>query len=356
MPNRSGEDKIDKHQCLKLKMNSHRLPNVNKTEKVVMKEVIVIVVTLAVLLAVSSVRAGVCEIKNGSFEDDGYMSDITVQEPNAWDANIPAAKFGGYVYTDAYTDGIYNLTLYSRWTTFAGGDMATVSQQVSLTDVHEIIFDLKLDTDWSKWDPNICTAVLLIDDDVVWESKSVGSDVRGQYLDQTYRVEDKYRTLGPHRLSLGIRMNLDQMVLQSYITQWDSLECTLHCGGGGLLTGDFNRDCYVDMSDLKLVADAWLDDVDPYYRCNLYRGDDLAGYGTISFGDFAIYAVGWHGNMEAFDEFAEKWLDEVDLDDQHNLFGAGDVEASGIVNFLDLTILADNWLGSSLVQEVISEP
>ena len=184
----------------------------------------------------------------------------------------------------------------------------------------------------------------------------MGSDVRGEYPDQIYTVEDKYRDANPHTFSLGIRVNVTEKLKDFYKTQWDSIQCTYYCGGGGLLAGDLNRDCYVDMSDLRLVADAWLDEVDQYYGGNLYRGDDLAGYGTISLDDFAIYAVGWDGNMGIFEEFAEKWLDEVDLDDPYNLFGGDDVGASGIVNFLDFMILADNWLGSSLVQEVVSEP
>ena len=323
-----------------------------------MKKVTVIGVTMVVLLAPNLVRADVCEVVNRSFEDDGPIDDITKEDPNGWQVNVPVDKFGGYIRTEWITEGRFNATLYSQdYVNFDEEDMATISQQMYLADVNQIIFDVKLDTFYaSEWDPNKCSAVLLIDEDVVWESNSVGSDVRGEYLDQIYTVEDKYRDENAHTFSLGIRVNVTEKLKDFYKTQWDSIRRTCYCGGGGLLAGDFNRDCYVDMSDLKLVADAWLDEVDPYYGCNLYRGDDLAGYGTISFGDFAIYAVGWDGNMEAFQEFAGKWLDEVDLGDQHNLFGADDVEASGIVNFLDLTIFADNWLGSSLIQEVVSEP
>lgn len=323
-----------------------------------MKKVIVIGVTMVAMLAANWVRADVCEVVNGSFEDDGPIDDITKEDPNGWQVNVPTDKFGGYIRAEWITEGRFSVTLYSQdYVDFDEGDMATISQQMYLADVNQIIFDVKLDTFYaSEWDPNKCSAVLLIDDDVVWESNSVGSDVRGEYLDQIYAVDDKYRDENAHTFSLGIRVNVTEKLKDFYKTQWDSIERTCYCGGGGLLAGDLNRDCYVDMSDLKLVADAWLDEVNPYYGGNLYRGDDLAGYGTISFGDFAVYAVGWDGNMAVLQAFAEKWLDEVDLDDQHNLFGGGDVEASGIVNFLDLTILADNWLGSSLIQEVVSEP
>lgn len=323
-----------------------------------MKKVTVIGVTMVALLAANWVRADVCEILNGGFENDGPIDDITKEDPNGWQVNVPVDKFGGYIRAEWFTEGSFGATLYSRdYVDFDEGDMATISQQMYLADVNQITFDVRLDTFYaSEWDPNKCSAVLVIDDDVVWESNSVGSDVRGEYLDQIYTVGGKYRDDNPHTFSLGIRVNVTEKLKDFYKTQWDSIECTYYCGGGGLLAGDFNRDCYVDMSDLRLAADAWLDEVDPYYGCNAYRDDDLAGYGTVSFGDFAIYAIGWDGNMGAFGEFAAKWLDEVDLDDQHNLFDADDVEASGIVNFLDLAFLAGDWLGSTFVEEVVPEP
>lgn len=323
-----------------------------------MKKVTVIGVTMVVLLGANMVQADVCRIVNGSFEDDGPMDDITKEDPNGWQVSVPAGKFGGYIRADWFTEGRFSATVFSQdYVDFDEGDMATISQQMYLADVNQISFDLKLDTFYaSEWDPNTCSAVLLIDYEVVWESNSVGSDVRGEYLNQIYTVGNKYRDDNPHTFSLGIRVNVTEKLKDFYKTQWDSIECTYYCGGGGVLAGDVDRNCYVDMADLKLMADVWLDEVDPYYGCNLYRGDDVPGYGTISFGDFATYAAGWDGDVGAFREFAEKWLDEVELDDQHNLFGADDVEASGIVNFLDLAFLAGDWLGSTFVEEVAPEP
>jgi hypothetical protein len=227
--------------------------------------------------------------------------------------------------------------------------MATVSQWIYLADANQIKFDVRLELS-SAWDPNISTAVLLIDDEVVWESNSVGADVRGEYLNQIYTVEDKYRDEGLHKLSLGIRVNAGQMLFRRYFTHWDSIECKLFCNGGGLLAGDFNRDCYVDINDLKLAADVWLDEVDQYDRRNLFGGDDLAGYGTIDFSDFAVYSQSWQGNAADLKMFADKWLDEVDLDDPYNLFKDDDVEPNGIVNFFDFSIFADDWLSTSYEQ------
>lgn len=307
---------------------------------------------MVVLLAASLVRASVCEIVNGSFEDNGWISDIAVKDPNGWTANVPADKFRGYVSSDWRTDGSYNLTLYSEfWKMFASGDMATVSQQMELADVNEITFDLKLDTSaFSPWDPNKCTAVVLIDGDAVWESTSTGTDVRGEYRDQAFVVGEKYKTPGLHRLSLGIRVNVAEQLWDRYVTHWDSIDCTSYCGGGGLLGGDFNRDCYVNVNDLKLLADAWGNEIDPYDRRNLSRGDDIEGYGTISFLDFAAYAANWDGNIPNLKIFAQKWLAEVDSDDEHNLFRDDDVEPSGSINFLDFATFADDWLGTSYTE------
>ena len=316
-----------------------------------MKRTIVFGVTMVVLLALNSAQASVCQIVNGSFEDDAWISDIAIKDPNGWTANVPADNFRGYVGSDWRTDGSYNLTLYSQfYQTFTPGDMATVSQQLYLADVNEIRFDLKLDTYFSPWDPNKCTAVVLIDGDVVWESKNTGTDVRGEYRNQATTVGEKYKTPGLHKLSLGIRVNMAELLSDGYITDWDSIRCTLYCGGGGLLAGDLNHDCYVDVNDLKLVADAWLGKVDPYDRRNPFRGDDVEGYGTINFLDFAAYADIWKGSISDLSAFASKWLAEVDLNDEHNLFRGDDVEPHAIVNFRDFGVFADNWLGSSYTE------
>ncbi len=254
-------------------------------------------VVMVMMLAGNMAQAEVCEIVNGSFEDDDRIYDITAQEPNGWDVNVPANKFSGYVYRDWPADGSYNLTVYSQWfETFDVNDMATVSQQVYLADVNQIIFDLKLETySMTGWDPNKCTAVLLIDDDVVWESNNASSDVRGEYFDQTCIIESKYRNEDLHKLSLGIRINVAEMLWERYIVQWDFIQCTLYCGGSELLAGDFNYDCRVDMSDFKLVADVWLGEVGPDSRYNLFKDDDVDTNGIVSFFDFAVFADTWMG-------------------------------------------------------------
>ncbi|GAG73870.1 unnamed protein product, partial [marine sediment metagenome] len=166
-------------------------------------------------------------VRNGSFENDGVINFITEEDsPRYWcDVNLPVDKFGGWV------DGMYwsthdgnSLTLYSEMSeTFAAGDMATVSQQVYLTDVNEIIFDLNLSTIWGSefWDPNR-SAVLLIDGNIVWDSNNIlGPDASGVYLNQIVDVNEIYRDANSHILSLGIRANISEYSIIQYWAQWD---------------------------------------------------------------------------------------------------------------------------------------
>jgi hypothetical protein len=189
------------------------------------------------------------------------------------------------------------LLISSQWfKAFTAGERAIVSQDVFLDDVNEITFDLKLDTYTGyRWDPNNATAVMMIDDGIVWEPNRASSDIRGEYIGQSYAVEDKYRDDNPHKLSFGIRINIDTAAgfFEFYRVRWDSIECVIFCNGGGLLAGDFNRDCYVDVDDLQQAANVWLFEVESGDIHNLYREDDLAGFGTINFFDLAILADNW---------------------------------------------------------------
>ena len=262
-------------------------------EKVAMSKEMVIAVALVVLWASDCAWPGVCEVVNGSFEDDGLIEDITVSEPNGWDPNIPVDKFGGYVDREWPTDGSFNLTLYSEYyADFDANDMATVSQQVYLTDVNQIIFDLKLETYYGDpWDPNKCTAVLLIDDDVVWESNSVGSDVRDEYYDQTYDVNEIYNDISVHKLSLGLRVNVSEELTDYYKAHWDFVRLGTYCGGFGLISGDINRDCYVDMNDLEMLVEVWLEEVGVNSKYNLFSYGDPNG--IVDFLDFGVLAHNW---------------------------------------------------------------
>jgi len=262
-----------------------------------MRNLISIGAMMVVLFAAGLAQADVCEIINGSFEDDRRIDDITIQEPNGWDVNMPLGKFTGKTDASWSTDGTFSLSISSQWfIAFDANDSATVSQDVFLSDVNEIMFDLKLDTYTGlAWDPNNATAVVLVDDEVVWEPNDASPDIRGEYIGQSYAVEDKYRDGNPHKLSFGLRINIDtaEGFFEFYRVWWDSIECSILCDGGGLLAGDFNRDCYVDAGDLQEATDVWLLDLDSEDRHNLFRDDDIDGFGTVNFFDLAIFADNW---------------------------------------------------------------
>ena len=264
---------------------------------IMMRHIIMVSLIASVISCCVIAQETACEIINGSFEGDGSIADITKREPNGWEPNVPSGKFTGSIDASWSTDGNFNLFLSSQWfTAFDANDTAMVSQDVFLDDVNEITFDLKLDTySGSGWDPNIATAVVMIDDEIVWEPNIASPDIRGEYIGQSYAVEDKYRDENPHKLSLGLRINIDTQsgFFEFYRVRWDSINCIVYCDGGGLLAGDFNRDCLVDAGDLQQAAGVWLLEVESGNKYNLYRDDDLEDIGTVNFYDLAILADNW---------------------------------------------------------------
>jgi hypothetical protein len=250
---------------------------------------------LIVLVLGSWAKGGVGMIVNGSFEDDGLIYDIGVEDPNGWDVNLPdAEEFGGYVDTFWVTDGTYNLTLYSiYYGDFEANDIVTVSQPVYLTDVNEVVFNLKLESlyGWA-WDPNKITAVVLVDGEVVWESNSVGSDVRGEYVGQVYEVNDIYQGAGPHELALGLRVNVTEQLRDFFLAQWDFVTVTLCCDGLGLVPGDITRDCYVNTKDVRELCQVWLDETGADSKYNLY-GDAEDPNGLVNLRDYSVLAAHW---------------------------------------------------------------
>ena len=271
--------------------------NLGEREIMMTRNLILIGVVMAMLFTANPTQAEICEIVNGSFESDGKIDNIITQDPNGWIAEIPSGgKFTAKMDASWSTDGNWSLNISSQWfTPFAAGDMAKVSQQISLEDVNEITFDVRLETyTGAKWDPNDATVFMMIDDDLVWEPNNAVPDLRGVY-EQSYAVEDKYRDGNLHTLSIGLRINVDMPngFFEFYRTWWDNIECGLFCNGGGFLAGDFNRDCYVDISDMKLMAELWLAERPVSDRFNLITDDDTDPNDIVNFFDFSIFADNW---------------------------------------------------------------
>ena len=262
------------------------------------RNLILIGVVTAMLFTANQTQAGTCEIVNGSFEADGLINNIIQQDPNGWVAEIPSdGKFTAKTDASWSTDGNWSLNIASQWfIAFAAGDMAKLSQQIYLDDVNEITFDVRLNTyTGARWDPNNATVFLMIDDDVVWEPNNAVPSLSGLYLGQSYAVEDEYRDGDLHTLSFGLMINVDAPggFFEFYRSWWDNIECSLFCNGGGFLPGDFNRDCYVNITDMKLMADFWLAELPVYDRFNLVSDDDVDETGFVNFLDFSVFADNW---------------------------------------------------------------
>jgi len=174
-----------------------------------MKKTTVIVAVMIMFLAGNSTKAGVSLIMNGSFESDGIINDITAQAPRRWcDVNLPAGQFGGKVDTYWSTHGDYSLILFSKSNlTFAVGDMATVSQDVYLKDVNQIIFDIELSGTHSAfpWQSDKFSAIVFIDSNFVWDSRDWVPDGDGVYSFEVNGIDVNDANL--HTLSLAMRAN-----------------------------------------------------------------------------------------------------------------------------------------------------
>jgi hypothetical protein len=257
----------------------------------------------AVVLFVAATGWADCPLLNGSFED-GPVENLRLVDPNHWDANVPQGKFRGQVLNDWPTDGRLNLTLVSEWfVPIEPNDMATVSQELVLDGVAAFVFDVRLYTLGSQpWDPNEAAAMVLIDDDVVWESPSETFDAPREYLDQTFEVDPKYWDTQPHKLTLALRINRGGSLWERYVADWDRIACTVLCGGGGVLAGDFDRDCFVDRDDLMLMSVHWLTQVPVDSPYNTSSFDDTESHGTVNFYDWAVMADHWLSSSLAAQE------------------------------------------------------
>ena len=308
------------------------------------------VTAVCMLISAATTQGFICTIVNGSFEDDGPIPDITIYEPNGWDVNMPGSKFSGWVGNDWVTDGNLNLTISSNWlTAFQAGDIALVLQEVDLRDANLLTFDLNLDTSGGAWNPAKRTFVVMIDETIVWESGSTGSDVRGEYFDCV--VDVSAYNQGPYLLSFGLRVNQNEGKFDSllyYYADIDYVGLDCDCRGYGIVPGDFNIDCVVDINDLKLLSKVWLEELPVTDKFNLYDVNDAPPYGIINFRDYAVLAdIRDSNDLSDIEFFTSIWLDEVETGDEWNLYGGDDIQPLDWINFLDYAVFAENWLKSS---------
>jgi len=294
---------------------------------------------MAGLLFTNEIQAAVSVVRNGSFEYDGQIADITVKSPKNWcDVNVPTSKFGGYVNSvwSTYINGGYSLTLYSKSLAKCNaGDMAAVSQDVYLTeDANQIIFDLKLNTSSGSWDPTKRSAIVMIDGTVVWDSNDWPADSNSEYRNQVIDITD-FNGIGDanlHTLSVAIKSKVTETVFpyREYRTRWDFVKFDTHCGGFGYLPEDLNRDCYIDFADFAMLAGYWLEP-DPDYKFDLFEDED----NTINQFDLMVFAEGWLDNSD--------WRNYQEDNCYEAQLPAGDLNDDGAVDLKDFAILADWW-------------
>jgi len=313
---------------------------------------------LIALLAVSTASAGPAVIFNGSFENDGSIDDSTVAAPRRWTGvNVPADKFRWWVDTDWSSEGDYSLSMYSEiFKPLASTDMASVSQTVYIQNATELIFDVRLGTlQGDPWDPDKRTARVMIDDDVVWDSDSLGAEATGRHLDVTVPL-DPNLTADPnsHTLSLVLKSNADETeYFAEYLVQWDLVRFDRHCQGFGYLPEDLNLDCTVNMGDYAILANVWLAAA-PDRRIDLFADQVIDGLDLEALASAWLQCTGPgegcfvaellqpdlndDGIVDYLDlaAFYEKWLDYEDYRIQ-------DLDGSGFVDFDDYVLLADTW-------------
>ena len=303
--------------------------------------VLVLVMFFAGTTVLGQVRNSL--VRNGSFEYDGASIDyITADDaPRYWcDVNLVEDKFGASLWSGGLTEGNYYLRVYcTDYGEFNQGDMGLISQEVYLDDANEIIFDLQLSTPYGdEWDPLKRSAVVAIDGNVVWESNSVGTDVRGLYEGQVCTIPQGYKNGQTHIVSVGIRINsgTDGFPIE-YDSEWDFVKFDVHCGGFGHLAADLNQDCYVTLADLAVLGLSWMSEP-------ASAKDDLYEDGIVDNLDLALFAEDWLFNTDwtRWGQARTVRMEKLALD----------LDLSGEIDAGDLMILSEFWLGDGTCAQI----
>jgi hypothetical protein len=280
-----------------------------------------VVTASAAMLICCGICSGVGIVKNGSFENDGYIEYVTqADRPEYWcNVSYDQSKFVTSVRNDWATDGDYSLIMFTyEFGTFQPNDTATISQSVYLTNANQLLFDVYLAGYGYPWDPNIVTARVLIDDNEVWNSDGL-QFTSGRFEGEVVvDVNQNFKDGNAHILSLQLSTDVSNMDYVRYIVQWDFVRFSYACH----LPGDLTGDCIVDINDLNSLAQGWLSPTGP----------DLTGDGIANFADFAVLADFWQTTG-----------DSNSVPSQDNLLDA-DLNDDGIVDFSDVIVLCGDWL------------
>jgi hypothetical protein len=310
-------------------------------EQAVVKRTISVAAVFIMIMAAGQLQAAVSIVGNGSFEDDGRIDNIATESPRRWcDVNLPTG-FYGWVKNDwashGYEEGDGNSLTFRWYDNKANANYtATVSQQVYLGDVTEIIFDIRLDTDWwpdISWDENKCSAMVLLDGNSIWDS-SVLEPNETVCVFQNNRINDiNINDENLHTLTLAMEVNITGGTpwYIYYCARFDFVKFDTHCGGLGYLPEDLNCDCYVDMNDLGLFLTQWLTE-QPDYKYDFFEDES----DIIDMYDFGVFAEGWHTCSDW-----QKW--GTDSCYEAELLSA-DISDDGIVDFGDLQRIGAQWL------------
>jgi hypothetical protein len=288
----------------------------------------IIVFVMILLLTDGFVMADVSRIRNGSFEMDGQIADITVKNPRHWQyVDVPVSQFTGYLDHFWATDANWSLALSTQaYATFQQGDSANVAQCVFFGDVNRIAFDLELSTEYPQlvdWDSSLFSVILTIDGNIVWDSYDEDLSQNGEY---PIEVNDINVSPGLHLLGVGIITNTTaaEPYYYYYVAQWDSIRFDTGAVDINYPPVDFNYDCIVDYYDLQTIANGWL----------LPTGKDFTGDGTENFSDFEVFADYWRKGCTTI-PVEPNFVDPPEADFNND----------GVIDYYDILIFSQDWLG-----------
>jgi len=174
---------------------------------------------LALLAFVLWPAVSAADFQNGSFEQSYTVTPYPDSVPQYWRlANLDYTMFGSQVTYVWKTESSRSAGLFSRYgRSFAAGSRRGIYQQVDLTGMAAIAFDVRLaaygSTTFTTFDN--FEAALLVDEVPLWRQSADGT-----YLNQRADVRG---LSGLHRVELRITAKTGGQFNAAYWAQWDNL-------------------------------------------------------------------------------------------------------------------------------------